>query len=105
MIKLNEVQEFMLSLPESKEVSHWGKPSYRVNNKIFAVLQEDRITLTIKTIGDDRTIYTTMDPETYSIPETFSNMNYMHVNLNTVDPVEIKGLLLKAYVESRHIEG
>ncbi|WP_159888706.1 MmcQ/YjbR family DNA-binding protein [Paenibacillus puerhi] len=117
MISINEVQEYILSLPESKEVSHWGKSSYRINNKIFAVLQEDGITLTIKTIEEDRTIYTTMDSETYAIPESFSNMKYMHVNLNTVEPEEIKGLLLKAwgsiapkklvkaYGESRHDEG
>jgi len=94
---MNKVREYILSLPEAKEVDHWGKSSFRINNKIFAVIQEDGITLTIKTIGEDRTIYTTMQPETYSIPESFSNLNYMHVNIDTVEQEEIKGLILKAW--------
>lgn len=71
--------------------------SFRINNKIFATFQPDGITLTVKTVGEDRAIYTTIDPETYKIPEAFSNLNYMHVNLNTVSSEELEGLILKAW--------
>jgi hypothetical protein len=97
MITVDQVREMALSFPESKEMDHWGKPSFRANNKIFAVIQEDGVTLTIKTAGEDRTIYTSMAPEIYSVPESFSNLNYMHVHLNLVDPKELSGLLEKAW--------
>ncbi|WP_258881302.1 MmcQ/YjbR family DNA-binding protein [Paenibacillus sp. sptzw28] len=97
LISINEAREFILSLPETVEIDHFGKPSFRINNKIFATIQPDGITLTIKTVGEDRTIYTTMDPETYRIPETFSKLNYMHINLYTASPEELKGLLNKAW--------
>lgn len=97
MITVDRIREVALSFPEAKEVEHWGKPSFRVNNKIFAVIQEDGVTLTIKTAGEDRTIYTTMAPEIYSVPESFSKLNYMMVNLNLVDPQELNELLTKAW--------
>ncbi|WP_199621433.1 MmcQ/YjbR family DNA-binding protein [Paenibacillus alkalitolerans] len=94
---IDEVREFALSLPESMEVEHWGKPSFRLNNKIFTVMQDDGITITVKISAEDREMYTSMDPDTYSVPDSFSNLNYMNVNLRTVDPQELKGLIQKAW--------
>lgn len=86
-----------MTLPETKEIDHFGKLSFRINNKIFAIIQPDGNTLTVKTDEEDRAIYTTMDPETYIVPDAFSNLNYMNINLNTVTPKELKGLLIKAW--------
>lgn len=97
MITVDQVRSYALSLPESKEIEHWGKPSFRINNKIFAVVQEDGINLTVKTVGEDRMIFTTMNPEIYKVPESFSNLNYVLVNMTLVEPQELKGLLLKAW--------
>lgn len=92
-----ELRSFLMGLPETKEIDHWGKPSFRVNNKIYAALQPDGTTLTLKTTGEDRSVYTAMAPETYRIPDTFSKLNYMHADLQKADPDELKGLLLKAW--------
>ncbi|MDQ6418011.1 MmcQ/YjbR family DNA-binding protein [Paenibacillus sp. LHD-117] len=97
MFRFNDIRNFILTLPETKEIDHFGKPSFRINNKIFATIQPDGNTLTVKTVGEDREIYTTMDPETYRVPDTFSNLNYMNINLNTVSPKELKGLIIKAW--------
>jgi hypothetical protein len=97
MMSVEEVRTFAMSLPESEEIEHWGKPSFRVKNKIFAVVQEDSVSLVIKTTGDDKHIYTTMDASVYSIPESFTKLNYMIVNLELVDPEELRGLLIKAW--------
>jgi hypothetical protein len=98
MMSTDEVRKFALSLPEAKEVEHWGKPSFRINNKIFTVIQEDGRTITVKTTAEDREVYTTMDPETFTIPDSFSSLNYMHINLETANPEEIKGLIEKAWI-------
>lgn len=97
MITVDEVRSYALSLPESKEIEHWGKPSFRINKKIFAVVQKDGVHLAVKTVGDDRMIYTTMAPETFKVPESYSTLNYVLVNMNLVEPEELKGLLLKAW--------
>jgi hypothetical protein len=97
MMSVEEVRTFALSLPESMEIEHWGKPSFRIRNKVFAVIQEDGVSLDVKTVGEDRLIYTTMDSKVYSIPRSFSNMNYMIVNLDLVNSEELRGLLIKAW--------
>jgi hypothetical protein len=97
MISVDDVRAFALSLPESEETGHWGKPSFRIRNKIYAVVQEDGVSLVVKTSGEDRMIYTSMDPHIYSIPKSFSNLNYMIVNLKLVHPVELRGLIVKAW--------
>lgn len=97
MIAAEEVRKFALSLPESEEIEHWGKPSFRIKNKIFAVIQEYGVTLVLKTSGEDREIYTGMDPNVYSVPKSFSKLNYMVVNLELADPEELRGLIIKAW--------
>jgi hypothetical protein len=37
----DEVRELALALPEATEQDHHGKPSFRVDNKIFATLWSD----------------------------------------------------------------
>ena len=97
MLTIHNTRTYILSLPESQEIEHWGKPSFRVRNKIFAIFQEDGITLTVKVSREDIDIYTQIDPQIYHVPTTFTNMNYMHINMQMVDPEEAKLLLLKAW--------
>lgn len=37
-----EARELALALPEAVEQDHHGRPSFRVNGKIFATLRDDR---------------------------------------------------------------
>ena len=97
MIPIDEVRRYALSLPEATETAHWEKPSFRVRDKIFAVLQPGGRTVTVKTAGEERSFYTAMAPEIYRVPETFSKLNYMHVDLELVDPGELKEVLWKAW--------
>ncbi|TJY43847.1 MmcQ/YjbR family DNA-binding protein [Cohnella pontilimi] len=97
MMKISEVRKIALSLPKTEEVQHWGKPSFRINNKIFTVIQDDMKTVTVKTTKEEREIYTRMDPSTYTIPEAFSNLNYMNINLETANEDEVKELIRIAW--------
>jgi hypothetical protein len=97
MITIDEVSRYARSLPEATETAHWEKPSFRVRDKIFAVIQPDGRTVTVKTAGEDRAFYTALAPEVYRVTETFSKLNYMHVDLELVDPREMKELLWKAW--------
>lgn len=97
MISVSEIRNYIMKLPESVEVEHWGKSSFRIKNKIFAVIQEDGVTLTIKTSAEEREIYTQLEPQIFRVPETFSKLNYMHVNTKMINPEEAKLLLLRAW--------
>lgn len=97
MMLVSEVRQIALSLPGTEEVTHWGKPSFRINNKIFTVIQSDMKTITVKTTKEEREMYTTTDPKTFIVPESFSNMNYMHINLETASKDEVKNLMRSAW--------
>lgn len=94
---VNEVREIALSLPGTEEVAHLGKPSFRINNKIFTVIQNDMKTITVKITKEERDIYTNTDPRTFMIPNSFSNMNYMHINLETASKDEVIDLIRSAW--------
>lgn len=97
MISTHEIRNYIMNLPESIEVEHWGKRSFRIKNKIFAILQEDGATLTIKASAEDIEILTQLDPRIFQVPKTFSNLNYMHINMEQIDPEEAKSFILKAW--------
>lgn len=97
MVTTDEFRGLALSLPETEQVDHWGKASFRVRNKIFAVIQPDQISLLIKTTEGDRIAYTTLAPDVYQIPGSFSNLAYMIVRLDRVDPEECHALLKQAW--------
>ena len=97
MVTADEVRRFALSLPEAAERAHWGKPAFNVRNKIFAVIQEDGASLVVKTDKDDRMMLTAMDPQAFSVPASFSNLNYMLVNMRHVDFDELRGLLINGW--------
>ncbi|ALA51445.1 MmcQ/YjbR family DNA-binding protein [Shouchella clausii] len=97
MVTIDQVRQLALSLPETEEVEHWGKPSFRVRNKIFAVIQLDGVSLVIKTTKDDLLAYTTMAPEIYRIPDSFSNLAFMIVRMDRVDSGEFRDFLMLAW--------
>lgn len=97
MIHIEEVRKIALSMPETEEVEHWGKSSFRINNKIFTIIQEDLKTITVKTTKEEREILTNTNPETYRVPESFSNLNFMHINLETAAKEEVIDLIRNAW--------
>jgi predicted DNA-binding protein (MmcQ/YjbR family) len=48
MISLATARQLALSLPEAEEKSHFEKPDFRVKNKVFAVLHEDKPSMVVK---------------------------------------------------------
>lgn len=53
--------------------------------------------MVVKTTPGDRMAYTVMDPTVFSLPENFSKLNYMLVQMNLVDSEEIQGLLIQGW--------
>lgn len=97
MVTTDEVRQWALSLPEAELFEHWGKPSFRVRNKIFAVIQPDHVSVVMKTSKDDRIAYTTMAPDVFQMPSSFTHLAFMLVRLDRIDPDEFRPLLIAAW--------
>ena len=113
MLSISEIRELALSLPGAEEVEHWGKTSFRMNNKIFAVIQDDKKTLTVKTTKEERALLIQMAPDIYRFPDSFSDLNYVHIDLEFAKDEEVTKCIriawgyvatkktAKAYLDSR----
>lgn len=90
----DEVRAFALSLPETSEESHMGRPDLRVRKKIFATLPTDGRSVNLKTspIGLDMLLRS--DPRTY---RDVWGGRWVGVELAGVDPGELRELLVEAY--------
>ncbi|TMV49626.1 MmcQ/YjbR family DNA-binding protein [Paenibacillus mesophilus] len=97
MVTSDDVHRTALSLPGAEERDHSGKPSFRVGNKVFAVIQPDGVSLVLKTTKEDRHAYTTMAPDIYAMPDSFASMAYMVVRMDRIDPSECREMIVQAW--------
>ncbi|MFC5405850.1 MmcQ/YjbR family DNA-binding protein [Cohnella soli] len=97
MMTVQEVRDYCLSLPETIESEHWGKPSFRIRNKIIAVIQPDGYTVTIKSTAEDKAYYAEIEPSVYRIDESYATVHYLNVHLPLAERAEVQGLIRKAW--------
>ncbi|WP_127579614.1 MmcQ/YjbR family DNA-binding protein [Paenibacillus koleovorans] len=94
-----KIRQAALAMPEAEEQDHWGKSSFRVRGKIFAVFQEDGVSLLLKASPETRTAFTTMDPDVYTVPSKYTTLNYMIARMDKADDEELRQLLIQAWRE------
>lgn len=87
-------REIALSLPETHESSHRGRPDLRVANKIFATLPPDGRTINIKVTPTNLDALVTADAETY---RDVWGGTWVGVELARVDAATVRGLLEDAW--------
>ena len=61
----DEARAFALSLPDTTEQSHMGRPDLRVQNKIFLTLPPDGRTVNLKSSSNNLAALVARDPEAY----------------------------------------
>ncbi|TYP68069.1 MmcQ/YjbR family DNA-binding protein [Paenibacillus methanolicus] len=96
-MNIAEARAIALALPGTEETDHGGKPSFRVNGKIFAIIQADGRTLTVKTTKEERALLASAKPETYGVPEGFAHLSYMHVRVETAEAGQVRELIEAAW--------
>lgn len=82
----DELRRFALSLPETEERETWGEATFRVRDKIFAMLRGDGDTASIKATLSAQDILVRSDPETFAIAPYTGRFGWVAVHLATVDP-------------------
>jgi hypothetical protein len=61
MVSLATAKQLALSLPESEEKSHFEKPDFRIKNKVFAVLHQDKSSMVVKLSVIDQSVFCAYD--------------------------------------------
>lgn len=93
MISIDTARQLALSLPEVEEKSHFERPDFRVNNKIFASLHEDKSCIMVKLSLVDQSVFCAFDDTIiYPVPGGWGRKGATLVNLKKVK----KSMLLDA---------
>ena len=97
MITADEFRQVVRSLPETGERETWGHPTFRVRDKMFATLSDDGREATVKATRQEQAALVAASPETFGVPAYVGRHGWVGVRLATVDPVELRELLVEAW--------
>ena len=85
------------SLPEAEERETWGHPTFRVRDKMFATLSDDGRSGSVKATREEQAALVAADPDTFGVPAYVGRHGWVSIRLATVDPVELRELLVEAW--------
>ena len=98
MVDLETARELALSLAGAEEHPHWGRPSFRVRQRIFATLWPDERRAMVKLSLDDQAALTALSPEVFSpVPGGWGARGATFVSLDHAEPDELLGALTAAW--------
>jgi hypothetical protein len=97
LIEAEEVRRAALALPEAIEVETWGQPTFRVRDKIFAVLSPDGDVAGVKATLEAQAALIGSDPATFSPSHYTGRYGWTTVQLARVDPAEMLELVVEAW--------
>ncbi|WP_435354214.1 MmcQ/YjbR family DNA-binding protein [Emticicia sp. SJ17W-69] len=96
-----KVREMALSLDEVEELPHFEKASFRINNKIFATLNEKYKRATLKLSENDQYVFSLYGDKTivYPVPNKWGKQGWTNFNLESLDEEFLRDALIAAYCE------
>jgi len=87
-----------LSLPEAEERETWGQATFRVRDKMFALMAADGSSASVKATKIAQTALVASDPEVFGRPAYVGIHGWVGVNLARVDPDELHELVVEAWL-------
>ncbi len=96
MSDAESLRRIALSLPEAYEQDHFGGPSWRVANKIFASASPEKNRATLKLDRDQQMILFEVRPDTFS-PAVWGALTWTFIELGRIDDDELAELVKIAW--------
>lgn len=98
MVTLDQLRELALSLPAAEEKSHFHTPDFRVNNKIFAELDAERMLVILKLPPELQRMVMDAKPDVFDRAVGVPGLGgWTRVDLTRVAATELRSLLLEAW--------
>ena len=97
------IRAICLDLPEAVEKPFGGhtSPAYRVRDKMFAVVSEDRASMTVKAPKGVQAILINSDPERFFVPKYVGSKGWVGIRLDPGSPPdweEVAEIIYESYV-------
>ena len=98
MVTISEFKKIVLSFPNSTEVPHFDKTSFRVNKKIFATYDENNNRTVVKLSPLDQSVFCSFDKAAmYPVSGTWGRQGWTVIELDNVKKGMLKDALKTAY--------
>lgn len=95
ILALTFIRNIVAELPGTEEKICFDTPAFYTNKNIFARLKEDEEDLVIYT--EERDKWMKLYPDIFTITPHYIKYKYMLINLDRVDPQDLKILLITAW--------
>jgi hypothetical protein len=83
-----------MSLPEVIERQTWGKPTFRVQNKLFVTLAPDGSSATLKSSPEEQQALIAADPETFTTADHLGRHGWITVLLERANKRDMEELVI-----------
>jgi len=98
MVELETARQLALSFPGTVEKDHFGIPSFRANDRIFATLWIHHNRMMVKLPPIDQSVFHSFDPAIfYPVPNKFGHKGATFVELEMVRPEMLQDALNISY--------
>lgn len=93
-----DFRQAALSLPEVEERETWGQATFRVREKMFALLAGDGRSASVKATKTAQAALLASDPEIFFKPAYVGVHGWVGIHLARVDADELRELLTEAWL-------
>jgi predicted DNA-binding protein (MmcQ/YjbR family) len=96
----DRLRRICLALPEAEERETWGDPTFRVRDKIFAMVKrgDGRVSLWCKAPPGSQMVLVGADPERFFVPPYVGHKGWVGVRLdNDPDWDEVAEIVRRSY--------
>ena len=98
MVSESDVREIALSLPETIEKPSYGTPGFRVKDKLFARIREERDVLVLwRESLDEREFLIAAEPDKFFTTPHYDGHPLVLVRLGAVDRDELTELITESW--------
>ena len=93
----DDLRKIALSLPSAQERETWGRPTFRVRDKIFVMMAEDGSGVSVKATRDEQSALIAEDPETFSYPAYVGRHGWVGVDVERIGLDHLRELVTEAW--------
>ncbi len=98
MATADDLRAISLALPQTEERITWDvHPTFRVREKIFAILSEDDRSARVKATLADQAALIATDPKTFAVAPHVGRYGWVTVQLSGIDRDHLEELLTDAW--------
>lgn len=98
MKQIEFLRNFALSLPETSEVPHFEKTSFRVKKKIFATYDEKNNRACLKLSEIEQNVFSLIDKKViYAVPNKWGKQGWTFIELDKINNNILEDALKTAY--------